>query len=152
MGNLKGFDASKYEPQSSFDPLPAGWYECYIANSERKPTKAGTGEYIQLELEIMGPTHAGRKVWDRLNIINNNDTAVQIALAMLSSICRAVGVMNPEDSAELHNKPLMVKLNISKDEQYGDRNEVKEYAKKEGAVPPAAPGRKSPFGDDSIPF
>lgn len=154
MGNLSGFDANKYEPQSSFDALPAGWYEAFIANSEKKPTKAGTGEYLQLELEIMGPSHAGRKVWDRLNINNPNDQAVQIALATLSSICRAVGVMTPKDSAELHNKPLMVKLAVSSDAQYGERNEVKEYKAKEQAAPVAGNGGGKPpkFGDDEIPF
>ena len=155
MGNLNGFDANKYEPSTSFDPLPAGWYEAFISNSEMKPTKSGSGKYLQLELEVMGPSHPGRKVWDRLNLVNPNDQAVQIALATLSSICRAVGVLTPSDSAELHNKPLMIKLSVSKDEQYGDRNEVKAYDKKSNlhVAGPADEGAKPPkFGDDEIPF
>jgi len=139
MGNLSGFDAGKVEPQSSFDTLPAGWYEAYIADSEMKPTKNGNGKYLQLELEIMGGQYSGRKVWDRLNLINPNDRAVEIAKATLSSICRAVGVMTPGDSSDLHSRPLMIKLAVTKDDQYGERNEVKGYEKKDGSKPVPEP-------------
>ena len=41
--DLQGFDANTVEPNTSFEPLPAGWYTCVITSSEEKPTKAQTG-------------------------------------------------------------------------------------------------------------
>ena len=43
MANLGNFDASKVEPASSFDPIPAGKYLAVIVASELRPTKSGSG-------------------------------------------------------------------------------------------------------------
>ena len=101
MANLSGFDANRVEPSSDFDPLPAGKYLALITDSEMKPTKAGTGSYLQLTFEIIDGPHKGRKVWARLNLINSNDTTVKIAQAELSAICRAVGVLGHGGAAQL---------------------------------------------------
>ena len=52
MPNLQGFDANQVEPTTEFDPLPAGKYPAVITESEFKPTKAGTGRYLQLTFHI----------------------------------------------------------------------------------------------------
>ena len=39
-------------------------------------------------------------------------TAVKIARAELSAICRAVGVMAPNDSVELHDLPLVMRYTL----------------------------------------
>ena len=60
---------------------------------------------------------------------------MQIARAELSAICRATGVMQPKDSIELHNLPLLLTVKCKKREDTGDiTNEVKGYAKKEAAT------------------
>jgi hypothetical protein len=60
---------------------------------------------------------------------------VQIARGELSAICRAVGVMAPNDSVELHNLPFLVTVKCKKREDTGEMtNEVKGYAKKEAAA------------------
>lgn len=124
--NLEGFDANKVEVQSEYAALPAGEYQAIIVESEEKPTKAGNGKYLELRLNIQGPTHQGRILFDRLNLVNQNDTAQQIARATLSSICRAVNVLTPKDSSELHGKPLTV---IVKTREYNGeiQNEIKGY-------------------------
>ena len=43
------FDASSVEPAGSFDPIPAGSYEVVILESNWKPTKAGTGSYLEIK-------------------------------------------------------------------------------------------------------
>mgnify|MGYP000411414076 CR=1 FL=1 len=48
----------------------------------------------------------------RLNLKNANDKAVDIARKDLAAICRAVGVMSPKSSEELHDKPLMIKVKV----------------------------------------
>lgn len=139
MADLNGFDANTVEP-ASFDVIPAGSYEAVITESEMKPTTTG-GEMLVLSLQILNGEHQNRKVWDRLNLKNKNDTAVQIAKGTLSSICRAVGVMTPKDSSELHNKPMLIKLGIQPAKgDYGESNTIKSYKPRAaGAIPQTQP-------------
>jgi len=139
MMDLQGFDAESVEPNEPRDPIPAGWYKAVIAASEEKPTKAQTGSYLQLSIEVIEGEHAGRKVIDRLNLNNPNATAVEIAQRTLSSICRAVGVMQPRNSDDLHDKPMMVKVKVKPaDANYSASNEVDDYSRTEKAAAPAA--------------
>jgi len=126
---LNGFDANNVDPAESREPIPANWYKVVISASEEKPTKAQTGSYLNLTLEIIEGEHAGRKVFDLLNLNNPNQTAVEIAQRTLSSICRAVGVMTPRQSEDLHDKPMMAKVSVKPAANgYDARNEIKEYA------------------------
>jgi len=126
MGNLSGFDANTVEP-NQFDVIPAGEYEACIVKSQMKQTKDGQGQYLELELQILNGQFQNRKLFDRLNLKNQSAKAVQIAQGTLSAICRAVSVLTPNDSLELHNKPLRVKVKVTKDDQYGDKNEIMAY-------------------------
>jgi len=140
MANLNGFNAHEVEPTSNFEPLPAGKYLAVITDSEMKPTKSGTGQYLQLSLQILEGPYKGRYVWARLNLHNPNPTTVQIARQELSAICRAVGVMQPTDSVELHNIPLIITVKLKKREDTGEMtNEVRSYAKREAAASNIAP-------------
>jgi hypothetical protein len=114
MVNLAGFDASQVEPTTTFDPIPAGKYLAMITASEMKPNKAGTGSYLELVFTILEGEYKGRQLWARLNLDNPNELAVKIARAELSAICRAVGVLTPRDSTELHNLPLVVRVACKK--------------------------------------
>jgi hypothetical protein len=126
--NLNGFDANSVEPNASMDPLPAGWYKAVFTASEEKPTKAQTGSYLQLTAEVIEGEHHGRKLIERLNLNNPNSTAVEIAQRTLSGICRAIGVMTPRDSSDLHDKPFMVKVAVKPGSgEYGPNNEIKSY-------------------------
>jgi len=83
MADLRGFDAQTVEPNDSFDPVPNGDYLCIITTSEMKPTKAGDGAYLELELQVIEGPYQGRKLWDRLNLNNANETTVKIAKGTL---------------------------------------------------------------------
>ena len=146
MANLTGFDAEQVDPASDFDPLPAGKYLATITGSEMKPTKKQDGEYLELTFQVVDGEHKGRLLWSRLNLDNKNETAVKIAKGELSAICRAVGVMQPKDSQDLHNLPLLLTVKCKKREDTGDIvNEVRGYNKKEVAAgqPQQAPGKKA---------
>jgi hypothetical protein len=114
MAHLGNFDASQVEPTTTFDPIPAGKYLAMITASEMKPNKAGTGSYLELVFTILEGEHKGRQLWARLNLDNPNELAVKIARAELSAVCRAVGVLTPRDSTELHNLPLVVRVACKK--------------------------------------
>jgi len=150
MANLGNFNAHEVEPTTPFDPVPAGKYLAAVTGSQMKPTKSGDGSYLELELTILEGPCKGRKVWDRLCLAHPNQQTVKIARANLSALCRAVGVMTPRDSVELHNLPLLVTVKCKKREDNGDlANEVKGYARKETA---AGQPQQAPAGDSTPPW
>jgi hypothetical protein len=143
MANLNGFDASQVEP-ASFDPLPAGKYLACVVESEMRPTKNGAGQLLHLTFQVLEGEYKGRKTWARLNLKNPNPQAEQIARGQLSALCRAVGVMTPKDSLELHNLPLLITVKVKKREDTGDlQNEVSGFSKKESATAAPAPAAPS---------
>lgn len=124
----QSFDASQVSTESQFAALPNGDYPVTITDSEMKDTKDGTGQYLQLTLEVIDGPYKGRKLWDRLNLVNSNATAVEIAQRSLSQICHAVGELNLTDSAQLHNKPLVAKaVYRPASNGYDESNDIKEY-------------------------
>lgn len=127
MANLAGFDASTVGDQEEFTVVPEGDYPMIITASEMKATKNGAGEFLQLVLEIIDGPYKGSRVFDRLNLNNPNPTAVDIAQRALGAICKAVGVIKPADSAELHNKPLLAKVTIGTDSKQRETNEIRRY-------------------------
>jgi hypothetical protein len=145
MADLRGFDANAVEPTGDFEPIPAGKYLAVIVESEMKPNKAGTGHYLQLAFEVIDGPHKGRYLWARLNLDNPNATAVQIAKAELSAICRAVGVLAPNDSTDLHDLPLVIHVKCKKRPDTGDvTNEVKGYSPKASLTESSAKSTATP--------
>jgi hypothetical protein len=135
MADLHGFNANEVDPTTDLEPIPAGKYLAMITDSEMKPTKNGDGRYLQLTFQVLEGPYKNRFVWARLNLHNANETAVKIARAELSAICRAVGVLTPRDSCELHNLSLVITVKLKKREDTGElQNEVRGYAKKEAAA------------------
>ena len=134
MVSLQGFDANQVEPTTPFDPIPAGKYVAAVIDSKMKPTKSGNGEYLELTFQILEGEHKGRQLWTRLNLNNPNAQTVKIARGELSAICRAVGVLTPNDSVDLHNLPLVITARCRKRQDTGEiTNEVRGFAKREAA-------------------
>lgn len=144
MADLGNFDATKVDPNVGFDAMPAGEYTVIITASDRVGTKNGNGSYLKLEMQVVNGKFQNRKLWDNLNLDNPNAQAVQIARGTLSAICRAVGVLTPKDSAELHNRPLLAKVVVEKDPTYGEKNVVKSYKAIGATTPATAPTNGSP--------
>lgn len=143
MASLNNFDANNVDPSVALDPIPAGKYIAVITETEMKPTKAGGGKYLQLTFQIVDGDHKGRLVWARLNLENKSEMTVKIARGELSAICRAVGVMAPKDSVELHNIPLEINVGVKKRDDNGEfTNVIKGYGKKGGG----AAGARVPVG------
>jgi hypothetical protein len=136
--------AEEIEPAASFDAIPAGKYPAYIKDSEWKDTKAGDGRYLQFCLEVTDGESKGRLLWDRLNLENQNETAVEIAHRTLSAICHACGKISAKDSTELHNTPMLVRVGV-KDGPNGPTNVIKGYEAMEGEIAePKATPTKAP--------
>ena len=146
------FNANEVEPSIGFQPLPAGKYIAVISDSEMKETRSGNGKFLQLEFEIIEGEYKSRKLWSRLNLENPNPDAVRMARADLSAICRAVNMLTPKDSLELHNLPLEITVRCRKNQEDEISNEIKGYAPREsftgataqGATPAPQPASEKP--------
>ena len=123
------FNAAQHEPQNGeFEAIPAGEYQACITASELKDNKRRNGRFLELCIEILDGASKGRCVWDRLNIQHPNVDAVAIANGRLSAICHALAVLEMSDSAQLHNKPLIIKVKKVKRADNGEwSNEISAY-------------------------
>ena len=89
------FDANSVDPTMPFEALPPGRYLVQIVASD-----------------VLEGEYQGRKLFDRLNLVNPNPTAVEIAQRTLSAICHATGKMQVQDSDELHLIPMTVDVKV----------------------------------------
>ncbi len=118
-------DFSNVPPQESIEPVPAGWYNVSIDHSEMKLTKDQTGQFLEVRYVVLDGQYKGRKVFDRFNLRNNSQQAVEIGYRQLSAVAHAVGVLQVADSEMLHNRPLKIKVKLRPAEgQYEASNEV----------------------------
>jgi hypothetical protein len=110
-----------------------------------RATKDGAGQYLYLEMEIIDGPEAGRKLFERLNLINGNETTVRIAQQTLSQICHAVGVMSVSDSEQLHARRMLCDVRVEPGKgAYRDSNRVVSYSAPDGSAPPSrAPAAQS---------
>ena len=148
------FDASQVAPNTGNpDPIPAGWYNAQIDESEMKPTKDGTGTYLQLRFSVVEGQYANRKVYARLNLRNSNPVAQEIAYHELSAICHATGVMQLQDSQQLHGIPMKIKVKLrAASGDYDASNEIGSYKHINEQVDGAAPasgGAPAGFGNQA---
>ena len=133
------FDASAVEPLGTFEVLPPGKYVSQIVASEMRPTKDGMGQYLYLEIDVLEGAARGRRLFDRLNLVNANTETVQIAQRTLSSICRAVGKMQVSNSEQLHLIPLVADVRVRPAKgQYGESNSIR-YLPCSGVATPQMP-------------
>lgn len=128
--------------ENSYELLPAGWYTAQVTESEIVPLKSGMGQALKLTFEVLSEGYRNRKVWARLNVQHRGSPqAEQIAQQQLRELCESIGVVRMQDTVELHNKPVQIKVKIRKDDsgQYEDQNEVTGF-KPAGAGQPIAGG------------
>lgn len=119
------FNAAEVQP-SSFEAIPTGTYEAVISNSESRPMKSGNGMGFNLEFEIISGEYKGRKVFAWITFEHRTSPDAQrIGREQLSAICRAVGVTQLNDTAQLHNLPLLIVVALDKNDP--TRNIIKGF-------------------------
>ena len=121
------FDASEVPP-SEFQPLPVGSYRAEFVASEIKATKSGSGQYIEFQGALLDGEHQGRRFWDRINLWNDNQQAVQIARRTFADMCEACGKGAIEDTDELHQIPFVLKVRMQKNKVTGEMQNAYGYA------------------------
>lgn len=109
-----------------YTPVPAGRYWVEVVESDIRQTKSGTGEYIYLVLRIVEGPYENRKIFDRLNYVNQNRKTQMIAQQALHNLCHSVGIYDDlGDTSRLHFKPLQVSVSIKPDTGFGEQNAVR---------------------------
>lgn len=133
---------------------PQGDYRMMVVGSEYKPTKAGNGHCLHLELVCLDGEHRDQKKFDVMTLEHPNEQTTQIARAHLKELAIAIGHPTPDyvqDSEELHGQPVIAYITRkkSKDPQYGDsqgfENRIAGYKATE-AGQAAPPPRQRPNG------
>jgi len=72
---------------------------------------------------------------ERLHLNHPDPEVVKYARAELADICKAVGVLKPADSVQLHNLPLVVTVKVAPRKDNGElQNRIRGYARKEAAA------------------
>jgi len=131
-----GFDATTVAPDTGqLDPIPPGWYIVSADESELKPTSDGLGARLAVRFVVLDGQYAGRKIYTGFNIKNANPVAQEIAFKQLSALAHAVGVLQVQDSAQLHSIPLKVRVKIKPPEAgYDAQNEITAFKNVKGEV------------------
>jgi hypothetical protein len=110
--------------------IPEGEYQGMFVKDDLVDTKSGTGKMLVMEFLINQGPHSGTVLKERLNIVNQNDTAVKIARETLARIAKAVGLqMIPGNSDALLRKPLLVRVTTEAGNTYTDNNGVQQQGK-----------------------
>lgn len=142
------FDASQVAPQASTGPLPAGTYLAHITESDVQPLKSGNGEGLKLTFEVIEGQFKGRRVWENLNILHNNEETQRIAQSQLSALCHAVNVIKVMDTAALHFKPVRITVVVREAKDgYKASNNIKGY-ESAGSIA-AAPAAPAPAAEEA---
>jgi hypothetical protein len=121
------FDTASVPTMNDNTPMPPSTYRMMITDANIKPTKRNDGQFLELELTVSEGDMQGRKVWARLNIVNPNAKAVEIAMRELATIGQALGLTAISDTSELKERELLVKVVIENDNDYGAQNVIKSY-------------------------
>lgn len=147
--DLQGFDANDIPD----DVLPVGTYQLIVTHSEKKESKNKPGNsYLSMRFQVVSGDRQGFSFFQMFNLWNTNNTAVAIAQRDLAGLCKAVGVLRPRNSSELHDKPFRAEVKIQ-DSDMGPQNQIKKYLEPSAAGSPApksAPAA-APVQDESVP-
>ncbi len=158
------FDATQIAPDTGTgDPVPSGWYNVVIDESELKPTKQEGGTRLALRFNILDGQYANRKIFGGMNLRNSNPAAQEIGYKQLSAVCHAVGVLQCQDSQQLHGRPLKIRVKVKparveRDAQgnvvaeYDASNDITAYKNiNEQVDTPASPAAAAPWAPPAAP-
>jgi hypothetical protein len=138
--DLSKFNASDVPESLERTPVPAGHYLAVISDTEsrltRKAQESGNkndGFYLSITFDIIEGPCRGRKVFHNVNLLNQNEKAVQIGRHELASIYRALGLENVKTDEELRDKPLMIETFVEVSDGFPDTARVKKFSAAQGA-------------------
>jgi hypothetical protein len=112
--NEFGFDTANTKAQTSFDPLPDGWYAMRISKAEKVMGKTeATGEMLKLTFEIdenKAPQFAGRRVFTNFCLHHENQQTREISRGQVAAILESIGKKGATTLDVLLGAELQVKV------------------------------------------
>ncbi len=132
--------------ENRFEIIPAGNYLAQIVKSEIKVNKDGQGTRLSLQFQITDGDKRGRILFQDVTLKNASETAMKIGREQLAQLARACGLTAVQDSAQLHNIEMQIKVGIREDKtgQFEPRNEIKRFEPLSGGKSAAAPAIPTP--------
>lgn len=132
--------------ENRFEIIPAGNYLAQIVKSEIKVNKDGQGTRLSLQFQITDGDKRGRILFQDVTLKNANETAMKIGREQLAQLARACGLTAVQDSAQLHNIEMQIKVGIREDKTglYEPRNEIKRFEPLSGGNAASAPAIPTP--------
>lgn len=104
------FNASAVPEDTGPEPLPAGDYCIYIESSDIRTEDDGTQKLSMVAKVIQPEQYAGRTLFPSFTMYSANADHVKTGQRLLALVCKAVGVIHPRDSVELHDKPFFTRV------------------------------------------
>jgi hypothetical protein len=125
MANLNG----QYDPDAgvpgTFEIFAAGPQYLEFTETDIVATKAGTGKLLKFKLRITKGELEDRLVFGQMNLQNPNPIATKIGQEEFRAAREVTGVLEPEDTQDLHFKEFVgyVKVTPAKGD-YDAKNEI----------------------------
>ena len=154
-------DLSEISEKSDFELLQPGMQQVAILHTEMCDNRQGTGQYLKVEFEVTSGPYAGRKLWDNLSIIHENNRAQNIARQQFRQLCLACGIEDEvvSETSGLHGVEINVLVDIEPGSGgYKDKNIITQYhasaevADGQEDKPFEKPAAKVSLEDDELPF
>lgn len=140
-------------PARDDSPMPDGDYDVRVRAATELDNKIGTGRYLELVLDVLGPTHAGNRLWARYTTEHStSEKAVTIGMGQLKQAALALG--HPTFDHEVELVGLTGRCKVRRQRDNAERNEVKGWIVPETGEPRSPLPRYEPesFDDSGIPF
>jgi len=125
MASLDGMIDPEAKPSDPREILPRAWYTAMVVESDVADTSSGKGKVAKFTWEIVEGPHQGRRVFQNVNVINENPKAQEIGQRELAAIREGCGKTMVRDTSELHNIPCQIYVKIRPaDGQFPEKNEI----------------------------
>lgn len=132
----EGFDSGSVEPSTGdeFGVMPPHWNSFEIEKEEIKQTKTkgekgNLGQYLWLQLSVIGEHYKNRKVFARITLANDNEKAVEIGRRDLASLAQACGIKVLKASEEFLGKHVDGRVVVKPAKgDFKEDNEISAYA------------------------
>jgi hypothetical protein len=126
-----GFNPNSVEPAVPKGLLPKGRYVVVCEKSEVKPTKKNTGHVLLLVFVVQEGDYKNKKIYDYINIQNENPMAQKLGQQHLAALCHAIGVVHLDNSYQLHGIPVEIDVAIKEaTDGWEAKNIIRGFVKK----------------------
>jgi len=132
--------------ESSFAPIPAGWYQVSVKAVELKTSNAGNSTYLNIQYSILAPTNQGRVVFGMCGVTNQDPDKEATSRYFLGQLMRACALSKLTDTDQLIGANLEIQLTVKpavmetvngvEIEKYPAGNNVKSYRAMAGSSLP----------------